>query len=208
MRIPERTSEPLRRIHSLTGMIPLGVFLVEHLAVNSTALAGPEMFRAVAAGLGGVPGRLWLEILGIGLPLLVHMTIGVLIAAEIPEEGNQDARGWSAWSQRLTGIYLMIYVAFHVWGTRLSPEVVRDRQDLFVVMHAQVRDPGGFAFHALGVLSAAWHLGHGLPRFAARWWPRAAPGALRAAAGVGYSLAAALAIVGIATLAAFARSAP
>ena len=39
MRIPDRTSDRLRRIHSLTGMIPLGVFLVEHIAVNAMAIS-------------------------------------------------------------------------------------------------------------------------------------------------------------------------
>ena len=208
MRIPERTPEWLRRIHSLTGVVPLAVFLVEHITLNSVALAGPGAYREVVETVRRLPGVVWIEALGIGLPLLVHMTIGVLIATELHEEGNADASGWVAWSQRLTGVYLLNYVIFHTWGTRLSPDLLSRKKDLYTIMHEQVTGVGWFVWNALGVLSAAWHLGVGLPRFVARWWPRLAPGTLRAAAGVGYVLSAVLGIAGVAALTAFARGTP
>lgn len=208
MRIPERTPEWLRRIHSLTGVIPLAVFLVEHITLNSVALAGPGAYRDVVATVRRLPGVVWIEALGIGLPLLVHMTIGIMIASELREEGNSDAIGWVTWSQRWTGIYLLNYVIFHTWGTRLSPDLLSGKKDLYTIMHEQVQGVGWFLWNALGVLSAAWHLGVGLPRFVARWWPRIAPGTRRVANGFGYVLSAALGIAGIAALTAFARGTP
>lgn len=208
MRIPERTPEWLRRIHSLTGMIPLGAFLLEHIAVNSTALGGPPAFRATVAALRSVPGVIGLEVLGIGLPLLIHVAIGILIATELREEGNPDASGWMTWSQRLTGIYLLNYVVFHVWGTRLSPELLRRHHDLFAIMHEQVQGIGGYLFNLVGVLAAAWHLGLGWPRFVVRWWPWASPRRLRVAAVAGFLLSAALGVAGVASLSAFARARP
>jgi succinate dehydrogenase / fumarate reductase cytochrome b subunit len=187
-------------------MLPLGAFLIEHILVNSTVLAGPDAFRGASGAIGRVPGLLWLEILGIGLPLAAHMVIGTFIAAEIAEEGNPDARGWNVWSQRLTGIYLMNYVVFHVWGIRLSPDVLRGGADLPALMHREVAQPGWFIFHALGVLSAAWHLGNGVPRFVTRWWPGVSTRAHRASATLGMALAVVLAVAGIAALAAFARA--
>lgn len=208
MRIPERTPEWLRRMHSLTGVIPLAVFLVEHIVLNSFALAGAERYRGMVGAVRSIPGVVWIEALGIGLPLLVHMTLGVLIATELREEGNADASGWVTWSQRLTGVYLLNYVIFHTWGTRLSPDLLGGKKDLYTIMHEQVVAPGWFVWNALGVASAAWHLGVGWPRFVARWWPRVAPGTLRAAAGAGYLLSAALGIAGVAALTAFARGTP
>ncbi len=208
MRIPERIPEWLRRIHSLTGMIPLGVFLIEHVAVNGTVLAGAQQYRAAAAAVERLPGVVWIEALGIGLPLLVHMALGILIATELREEGNPDASGWMTWSQRLTGLYLLNYVAFHVWGTRLSPERLRDPHDPVAIMHRQVLGAGGYLFQSLGVVAAAWHLGVGLPRFVARWWPRASGGRLRLVAVAGFLLSAALGLAGVASLSAFARFRP
>ena len=37
-----------RRLHSLLGVIPVGIFLVQHLIVNHFATRGPEAFNAAA----------------------------------------------------------------------------------------------------------------------------------------------------------------
>ena len=208
MRIPDRTSDRLRRIHSLTGMIPLGVFLVEHIAVNSFALAGPESFRRVAAALGGIPMVAAIEVVGIALPLVIHSVIGVLIATELPERGSAHWPTRREIVQRATGVLLLPYLIYHVWATRLSPDVLQKHADLFEIMRKQVSGAGGLAFHAAGVILAAWHLGNGLPGFAERWGFARTPPAAHAAARVGATLSIALAVAGVAALIAFATSAP
>jgi succinate dehydrogenase / fumarate reductase cytochrome b subunit len=206
LRVPERTPEVLRRVHSLTGLLPLAVFLVEHLAVNGAALGGRARYAAASGWIARLPGLAWLEILGIALPLLVHMGLGVLVATELPAEGNTDATGWRTWSQRATGLYLMVYVLFHVWSTRLSPAALAGRADLFATMSREAAAPLGFALHTLGVLAAAWHLGNGLPRAAARWGFGARPAALRWSQRAGFALFGLLSLAGIASLGAFARA--
>src|SRR5262249_50588356 len=185
MPIPDRTSDRLRRVHSLMGMIPLGVFLVEHISVNAFALAGAQSFRRAAAALGGIPMLAALEVAGIALPLLIHSLIGVLIATELPERGSHEWPKRREIGQRATGLLLLPYLIYHVWATRLSPDVLQRHADLFDLMQKQVRGPGGLAFHAIGVALAAWHLGNGLPGFAERWGFARTPPAARAAARVG-----------------------
>jgi len=47
-----RTGFYLRRLHSLSGVLPVGVFLVEHLWTNATVLGGQRPFdEAVARGV-------------------------------------------------------------------------------------------------------------------------------------------------------------
>src|SRR5262249_17721576 len=182
MRIPDRTSDRLRRIHSLTGMIPLGVFLVEHISVNAVALAGPERFRRLAQALGGIPMVAAMELVGIALPLVIHGLIGVLIATELPERGSAQWPTRREIVQRATGVLLLPYLIYHVWATRLSPDVSRHHADLFDLMHKQVSGAGGLMFHAVGVALAALHLGNRLPGLAERsGFPRP-PEAARAAA--------------------------
>ena len=206
MRIPDRTSDRLRRIHSLTGMIPLGVFLVEHITVNAFAIAGPESFRRVAAALGGIPMVAVIEIAGIALPLVIHSVIGCLIATELPQRGSREWPTRREIVQRATGVLLLPYLIYHVWATRLSPDVVKHHADLFEVMRRQVSGAGGFAFHATGVILAAWHLGNGLPGFLERWGLARTPPAARAAQRIGGTISATLAIAGVAALVAFARA--
>jgi hypothetical protein len=62
----------LRRLHSLTGIFPIGVFLVEHFFGNAFATRGPEAYNRYVEFLLGMP---YLPALEIGLvfgPLLFH----------------------------------------------------------------------------------------------------------------------------------------
>ncbi|HEY2955908.1 MAG TPA: hypothetical protein VGK89_11740 [Candidatus Eisenbacteria bacterium] len=207
MRIPDRTPEPLRRLHSFTGVLPLGVFLLQHLAVNAFALAGPESFRRAAAAIGGLPMLAAIELVGIALPLAVHTVIGVLIATELPEPGSPFAPSRREIVQRATGVLLLPYLIYHVWSTRLSPDVLVKHADLWDVMRRQVSGAGGLAFHAIGVSLAAWHLGNGLPCFANRWGLARTAGARRGFRIAGGALSVTLAALGVATLLAFAGAA-
>ena len=149
-----------------------------------------------------------IEVAGIALPLVIHSVIGVLIATELPEHGSAQWPTRREIVQRATGLLLLPYLIYHVWATRLSPDVLEHHADLFDVMHKQVSGAGGLAFHAIGVVLAAWHLGNGLPGFAERWGFARTPPAARAAERVGGVVAAALAIAGVAALIAFSTAAP
>ena len=53
-----------RRLHSLSGIVPVGAFLVEHILVsNATAINGPEAYANQVKFLGNLPLVLFLEAL-------------------------------------------------------------------------------------------------------------------------------------------------
>lgn len=207
MRVPERTPDRLRRIHSLCGVVPLGFFLLEHLAVNATALAGPSAYRHAVETLDRTPLLPVLEVGLIALPLVIHAVIGVLLATELDEAGRPDLTDRGVAVQRATGLLLLPYLIYHVWATRLSPEALKGGADLIAIMGRQVASAPGFAFHALGVSLAAYHLGHGLRSFAVRWNLARDRAAERTVERFGLALALVLAVVGVASLASFARHA-
>ena len=62
----------LRRLHSLSGIIPIGVFLIEHFFSNAFATNGPHAYADQVKFLTGLPFVLGLEILGIYIPLAFH----------------------------------------------------------------------------------------------------------------------------------------
>ena len=207
MKFPERTPENLRRLHSLTGVVPLGFFLLEHLAVNATALGGPAAYRSAVETLGRTPLLPVLEVGLIALPLAIHTVIGVLLATELNPAGRPDVAEPGVAVQRVTGLLLLPYLIYHVWATRLSPEVLKGGADLIAILGKQVASAPGFAFHAAGVTLAAYHFGHGLRSFAVRWGLARDRAAERAAQRLGLALAVVLAVVGVASLASFARHA-
>ena len=71
----------IRRIHSLLGIVPLGLYMFVHLSTNASLLNGPETFQR-AVYLIHSPGKLlpFIEWGLIFMPLVFHAVIGVWIA--------------------------------------------------------------------------------------------------------------------------------
>ena len=205
MPMSEANSYLLRRLHSLTGVVPDGVFLLGHLFANSYAVHGPLAYDRVSARLAGLPYVVLIEGLGIALPILVHMVLGTLILVEAQPNLRRYPTPANARYvlQRLTGIVLAAYVVVHVWVTRLSPAVLSGDTDLFALMARQLAHPWVFGFYVLGVVAAAWHFGNGLFGFSIHWGLATGRGAQRAMGRLGLAVFVVLALVGVNSLLAF-----
>src|ERR1700740_1227282 len=69
----------LRKLHSLTGILPVGAFLAEHFWSNSAALVSAAKYDEVSRELQTIPCRPFVESGAIFLPLLFHGGYGVYI---------------------------------------------------------------------------------------------------------------------------------
>src|SRR5690348_11186363 len=70
----------LRLLHSLTGIIPVGAFLFEHILIsNAAAIGGPAAYARQVRFLGSLPLVLLLELFGIWVPILYHALYGFYI---------------------------------------------------------------------------------------------------------------------------------
>src|SRR5258708_3676032 len=69
----------LRKLHSFTGLLPVGAFLAEHFWSNSAALVSPEKYDAVSRDLQTIPFRLIVEWGAIFLPMLFHGGYGMAL---------------------------------------------------------------------------------------------------------------------------------
>jgi succinate dehydrogenase / fumarate reductase cytochrome b subunit len=205
MRVSDSTHHALRRLHSLSGIIPVGVFLLEHLYTNSFAIQGAEKFNHAADVLGSIPYVILVEVVGIGLPILFHMVLGVIIATTMQANTGRHGypRNWAYLLQRITGLFLVAFIVYHVWSTRLSPAVLSGDHDLFGLMQRHLQNPGILTFYLVGVTAAAYHFGNGLFGFAIHWGIVTSRRAQRHAAWAGTVVFLVLALVGINSLLAF-----
>ncbi len=114
-----------RRLHSLLGVIPVGIFLIQHLVVNQFAARGAEAFNSAAHFMDSLPFRYALEIFIIFLPLIYHAVYGVYIAFTAKNNAGQYSymRNWLFVLQRVTGIITLIFVSWHVWETRIAAQM-------------------------------------------------------------------------------------
>jgi succinate dehydrogenase / fumarate reductase cytochrome b subunit len=162
----------LRRLHSLSGIIPVGAFLIEHFVSNAFATRGPEAYTKQVALLAGFPFVFWLELLGIWIPIAYHALYGFYIwyggesnVAEYPWMGN-----WLYKSQRWTGGIAFVYIIWHTWHLRFSGiHVLTHPAATFGKVQLELQNPWLVAFYVLGILCASWHFSYGLWLFAAKW---------------------------------------
>lgn len=69
-----------RRLHSLLGVIPIGLFLIFHLSVNFMATKGEETFNGAVHLIEYTPVKILVEWVVIYLPLIFHAVYGIYIA--------------------------------------------------------------------------------------------------------------------------------
>src|SRR5437588_11479801 len=73
------TSYLLRKLHSFTGLLPVGAFLAEHFWSNSSALVSAQKYNTTSEELQTIPFRLIVEWGAIFLPMLFHGGYGIYI---------------------------------------------------------------------------------------------------------------------------------
>jgi succinate dehydrogenase / fumarate reductase cytochrome b subunit len=201
MKVTDRTYFTLKRLHSLSGVVPIGLFLLEHLFTNSKALQGAAAFDKAAAELAGIPFVVLIEALGIWLPILFHMGLGILIAttsqANLGKHGY--ARNWQYTLQRVTGVFLVFYLVYHTWALRFDAKYLAS-PSAYEYTAQHLANPGILAFYVLGVLAACYHFGNGLFGFAIHWGIATGREAQRHAARLGLAVFLALSALGIGSL--------
>lgn len=118
----ERNHFLLRRLHSLTGIIPIGAFLINHLLTNSTAFLGPEHFDEHVKWIHSMPWLLAIEITFIFLPLAFHGGYGVLIALQGKPNASQYPYmdNWRYTLQRVTAWIMIPFILIHLAHYRFA----------------------------------------------------------------------------------------
>lgn len=131
----ERHAFLLRRLHSLSGIAPIGLFLVSHLLTNSSIVWGLMDSRKAAHGHAGVatfqhevdfihsiPFLLIIEVFGLWLPIAFHAALGVYYARSGRANTARYAyqANWRYRLQRISGYVGILFIFYHIatlrWG--------------------------------------------------------------------------------------------
>lgn len=192
-----------RRLHSLLGVIPVGLFLMQHLVVNQFATRGEEAFNKAAGFMDALPFKIILEIFIIFLPILFHAIYGIYIAFTAKNNTTRYSffRNWMFMLQRLTGIITLIFVVWHVWETRIAAAFGAEVN--FQMMENILDNPVMLWFYIIGVVSTIFHFANGLWSFAVSWGITVTPRSQQIATYVTIVIFIALSIVGVRTIFAF-----
>ncbi|HEY0758626.1 MAG TPA: succinate dehydrogenase cytochrome b558 subunit [Acidisarcina sp.] len=172
LRAGEGNSFLLRRLHSLSGIVPIGAFLIEHLISNFEALKGPAAYAQQVKFLNSLPFVRVLEWTFIFLPILYHACYGVYIwirgksnVVYYPWAGN-----WMYLSQRWTGLIAFTYIAQHVWRQRFAGVSLPEHPGAaFHKVQMELMHPWMLAVYVIAMIATCWHFAYGVWLFAAKW---------------------------------------
>jgi succinate dehydrogenase cytochrome b subunit len=168
----------LRKLHQLSGIFPLGIFLLEHFYTNSKALTGPSDFNAAVDDLQSIPYIIFVETLGIFIPLIYHAVYGMVITVEARPNNlaYPYARNWFYLVQRITGVILFLFITFHVLNFRFglvpglnTTSVAHHPEQAFDIVAREFRMVPIFIVYMIGITATVWHLANGIWLFLVDW---------------------------------------
>ncbi|MBV9609363.1 MAG: succinate dehydrogenase [Acidobacteria bacterium] len=201
-----------RRLHSLSGIFPIGAFLLEHYISNAFATNGGNAYNQQVRLLTSLPFVVWIEVFFIYIPLLYHSLYGFYIwyrgdsnvGAAYPWTGN-----WMYAAQRWTGAIAFFYMGYHTYTMRFSGvHLLTHSAESFNKVYSAFQNPWVVAFYIVGIVAASWHFAYGLWLFAAKWGITVGEGARRRFGIVCVGIGAVLIVIGMASMLAFLTGTP
>jgi succinate dehydrogenase / fumarate reductase cytochrome b subunit len=186
-----------RRLHSLSGVLPIGGYLVYHLYENLASLRSPAAYDEMVTHVNTMLPSLYFHAIEVALvgSILFHSLYGVYIASSGAPNVNRYLYGnnWAYWAQRLTGYLAFAYILLHVGVLRGSVTLGGDHLAQYrqlpghmnlvtyndvaahlgnphlMNVHTWMAGDWIFVAYLIGTLSAIYHFCNGLNGFCWTW---------------------------------------
>ena len=188
----------IRRLHSLSGLIPVGAYMVVHLITNASVLDSPGTYQQAVYQIHSLGAALPIIEWGfIFLPILFHAVIGVvIIRGGLPNSGNYALQKNIRYTlQRATGMIAFVFIVWHVfhmhgifhfkaWMEGVAIPLGGANFRPFNAASTLGAAMSGFVvplLYGIGVLSCVFHLANGLWTTGITWGIWVSPAAQRRA---------------------------
>ena len=157
--------------------MPVGIFLIEHLWTNATALRSEQAFDDAVGTLQRLPFLAFIELFGILLPLAFHALYGLVLMRESEPNASRYpyGRNWLYVLQRVTGVLTLVFIGGHLYEYRLQKWLYgMSVASFYPTLAAHLSStwhgvPVLAIAYCLGVAAAVFHFCNGLWGFAASW---------------------------------------
>jgi len=164
----------LRRLHSLVGLLILGMGIFEHIFTNSMALGGAAALNGALAMMELIPKPIFLglEVCGIAIPLLFHAIYGIYIALQAKNNPRQYgfSRNWQFALQRWTAWFLVAFLLWHVFFLRIYTKGITGTPISYELLQSYFT--GNIIvtiLYILGMFAAIFHFSNGITTFCMTW---------------------------------------
>ena len=207
----------IRRLHSLSGLIPVGAYMVVHLVVNASLLNGPGSFQSNVNQIHSLGKLLPLvEWAFIFLPIIFHGAVGIWIirTGKSNTAQYQYVSNWRYTLQRWSGVIAVIFIFTHVfhlhgwfhgewWSRTVAEPLGMANFRPYNAASTLALALGGFVwpvFYLIGVIACVFHLANGVWTMGITWGLWISPSGQRRASYVCGAGGALLLIIGLSAL--------
>ncbi len=166
----DSTAFYLKRLMSITGLLPVGGFLVQHIFSNSYIFNSPQVFNEHSEFLLSFPRVVLIELALIYFPIFLHAALGIVIVYKSQNNFAQYGffRNWMFFFQRLTGLVALIYIIVHSYTTRIHSFLTH--QEFHAANMSQtLSQPFWFWFYFVGIICVVFHFSNGIWNFLVTW---------------------------------------
>lgn len=212
----------IRRLHSLSGLVPVGAYMCVHLLTNATVLDSAATFQKNVYAIHSL-GKLLpvIEWVFIFLPLLFHAIFGVVIVrGGLPNSSTYKYTSNIRYTlQRASGMVAFAFIMWHVfhmhgwlhaewwqkgvaeplYGAMFKPYAATSTAA--EALQVSIIVP---VLYAIGILSCVFHLANGIWTFGITWGLWISPAAQARATWACLVFGLALSAVGLSALGGFA----
>ncbi len=164
----------LRRLHSLTGVVPLSAFIAFHFFANSFSTVGAGSFNKIVDGLRGMPFLIAIEWGALFAPFLFHMFYGLWIVFRGSSNMKREpfVRNFSYVAQRVTALIMFVFIITHVISMKYI--VIPEHNypigaDYYAALREHFRNPYVYWWYVVAVAATVFHLANGICTFAMTW---------------------------------------
>lgn len=176
----------IRRLHSLSGLIPVGAYMTVHLLVNSTLINGPGAFQSNVNNIHSLGAMLpAVEWTFIFLPIIFHAVVGLWII----QSGHSNASQyryvnnrrytWQRWSGVIATVFILTHV-FHLhgwfhaeaWLKNVAEPLGMAQFRPYNASSTLAQALSGYVwpvFYLVGMLACVYHLANGIWTMGITW---------------------------------------
>ena len=172
----DRIHYPVLKTHSLTGLVPVGAFLVIHFSINSLRTVGVWPYQVSIDIINNLPFLIWIEIGFILIPILFHSLIGfhIFFSGKPNPFRYNYPHNWMYTLQRLSGAIIFVFLIYHL-ATTVVPKIYNGNTHfaaapyLIDIMNQEFESWDGRIIYVVGILAATFHFSSGLWGFCVSW---------------------------------------
>ena len=165
----------LRKLHSLTGVVPIGAFLFLHLWSTVSIGSSRAVYDRQVGFLHGGPVLGFLEVVLILLPLAYHGLYGAIRSFQPRDEVLTYDSDLMVVLQRVSGAVVLVFIGLHVWEFRVQtwtsglPVASYSTKLVEHLSSTQAGVPWIALGYLVGTAASLFHLVNGMTSFCNTW---------------------------------------